>query len=171
MPNAPRFRALTLLVPLSWACSSGGKERTPDFQRVPVALELRLAEGSAAPGLVPAAVYGQGKTVYLRPEAPVSGKDIARVEAVKTRIGQGLILQVWLTRSGASRLKEATGRHIGDSLAVLIDTVVMAVPLIQQAIGTDPTLPIDIGVPLGPKEAQQLAGSVGKTWPALKRPR
>jgi preprotein translocase subunit SecD len=95
----------------------------------------------------------------------VSNKDIARVEAVKTRIGTGLILQVWLTRSGAARIKEATGRHVGDSLAVLIDSAVVSVPLIQQAIGGDPNQPTDIGVPLQPEEAQQLAASVSKTWP------
>ena len=163
--------AVCLSVIASWACSPGGKTRAPDWQRVPVSLELRLAEGSPAPGLVPAAVYGQSKTVYLHPEAQLSNSDIVRVEAVKTRIGKGLILQIWLTRAGALRLKEATGRHIGDSLAVLIDSVVMAVPVIQQAIGSNPKLPIDIGVPLEPKEAQQLAASVSKTWPPAKRPR
>jgi hypothetical protein len=137
--------AICLSVSASWACSPSGKARAPEWKRVPVSLELRLAEGSPAPGLVPAAVYGQGKTVYLHPEARLSNRAIVRVEAVKTRIGKGLILQIWLTRAGASRLKEATGRHIGDSLAVLIDTVVMAVPVIQQAIGSDPKLPIDIG--------------------------
>jgi hypothetical protein len=160
--------AICLSAIASWACSSSAKPRAPDWKRVPVSLELRLAEGSPAPGLVPAAVYGQGKTVYLHPEVQLSNTDIVRVEAVKTRIGKGLILQIWLTRAGASRIKEATGRHIGDSLAVLIDTVVMAVPVIQQAIGSDPKLPIDIGVPLEPKEAQQLAASVSKTWPAAK---
>lgn len=157
--------AICLSVLGSWACSPGQKARAPDWKRVPVSLELRLAEGSPAPGLIPAAVYGQGKTVYLHPEAELSNTDIAKVEAVKTRIGKGLILQVWLTRAGASRIKEATRRHIGDSLAVLIDSVVIAVPLIQQAIGSDPRLPIDIGVPLEPKEAQQLAASVSQTWP------
>ncbi len=161
--------AICLSVIASWACSPGAKARAPDWKRVPVSLELRLAEGSPAPGLVPAAVYGQGKTVYLHPDAQLSNTDIVRVEAVKTRIGQGLILQIWLTRAGASRLKESTGRHIGDSLAVLIDSVVVAVPVIQQAIGSDPKLPIDIGVPLEPKEAQQLAASVSRTWPAGKR--
>jgi preprotein translocase subunit SecD len=92
------------------------------------------------------------------------------VEAVQTRIGKGLILQIWLTRAGASRLKAATGRHIGDSFAVLIDTVVMAVPVVQEAIGSDPKLPIDLGVPLEPKEAQQLAAAVAKTWPPAKTP-
>jgi preprotein translocase subunit SecD len=161
--------AVCLSAAASWACSPGEKARTPDWTRVPVSLELRLAEGSPAPGLVPAAVYGQGKTVYLRPEAQLSNSDIVRVEAVQTRIGKGLILQIWLTRGGAARLKEATGRHIGDSLAVLIDSVVMAVPVIQQAIGSNPKLPIDIGVPLEAKEAQQLAASVSRTWPAARR--
>jgi preprotein translocase subunit SecD len=162
--------AMTLTVATSWACSPSGKARAPDWKRVPVSLELRLAEGSPAPGLVPAMVYGQGKTVYLPPEAQLSKSDIARVEAVKTRIGKGLILQVWLTRAGATRIKETTGRHIGDSLAVLIDSVVVAVPIIQQAIGSDPKLPIDIGVPLEPKEAQQLAAAVAETWPPAPPP-
>ena len=162
--------AICLAVIASSACSPGAKARAPEWKRVPVSLELRLAEGSPAPGLVPAVVYGQGKTVYLHPEAQLSNNDIVRVEAVKTRIGKGLILQIWLTRAGASRLKQATGGHIGDSLAVLIDSVVLAVPVIQQAIGSDPKLPIDIGVPLEAKEAQQLAASVSKTWPAAKSP-
>ncbi len=171
MRDVHHLLVMTLAVTAFWACSTSGKARAPDWTRVPVSLELRLAEGSPGPGLVPAAVYGQGKMVYLHPESQLSNRDIRRVEAVKTRIGQGLILQVWLTRAGASRIREATGRHIGDSLAVLIDTVVMAVPLIQQAIGSDPNLPIDIGVPLDPKEAQQLSASVSKTWPPAKAPR
>lgn len=156
---------LALSAAAFWACSPSVKARAPDWKRVPVTLELRLAESAPGPGLVPAAVYGQGKTVYLHSEAELSSRDIAKVEAVKTRIGKGLILQVWLTKAGAARIRTATGRHVGDSLAVLVDSVVMAVPIIQQAIGTDPKLPIDIGVPLEPKEAQQLAASISKTWP------
>ena len=119
---------------------------------------------------MPAVVYGQGKTVYLGAEALLSGKDIARVEAIQTRIGKGLILQVWLTKAGAARVKQATGRHIGDSLAVLIDSVPVAIPIIRQAIGGDPGLPNDIGVPLEPKEAQRLANAVSKTWPSASAP-
>ena len=163
--SSSRLRRTTLAVLALSACSPGPQPRVPDWNRVPVALELRLAEGAPGAGLVASAVYGQGKTVYLHPEAQLSNSDIVKVEAVKTRIGQGLILQIWLTRAGAARIKQATSRHIGDSLAVLIDQVVMAVPAIQQAIGSDPKLPIDIGVPLQPKEAQQLAASVAKTWP------
>jgi preprotein translocase subunit SecD len=162
---AIRRFALILSVAASWTCAPSGKARSPDWKQVPVSLELRLAQGAPGPGLVPAAVYGQGKTVYLHPESRISNRDIAKVEAVQTRIGKGLILQVWLTKAGAARLKEVTGKHIGDSLAVLIDSVVVSVPIIQEAIGADPKLPNDIGVPLEPKEAQQLAAAVAKTWP------
>jgi preprotein translocase subunit SecD len=156
---------MTLSIVGSWACSPSVKGKTPNWKQVPVSLELRLAEGAPGPGLVQAAVYGQGEKVFLHPEAQISNRDIARVEAVQTRIGKGLILQVWLTRAGAARIKEVTGKHLGDSLAVLIDSVVVSVPIIRQAIGGDPRLPNDIGVPLEPKEAQQLAAAVAKTWP------
>jgi preprotein translocase subunit SecD len=159
--------AISLWVIASWACSpsTGKAKAAPDWRRVPVSLELRLAEGAPAPGLVPATVYGQGATVYLHPEVQVSNSHIARVEAVKTRLGKGLILEVWLTKAGAERLAGVTGRHIGDSLAVLINSVVVSVPIIQETLGRDTKLPNSIGVPLGAEEAEQLAAAVSKTWP------
>lgn len=157
-----------LLVAAALACSASDEKfnARPDWKRVPVLLELRLAEGRAGEGLIQAPVYGQGKKVYLHPDPVISNPDIARVEAIKTRIGQGLILQVWLNRAGAARLKEVTGNHIGDSLAVVIDSAVVSLPVIRQAIGGNSRLPNDIGVPLQPKEAQQLAAAIAKTWPA-----
>jgi preprotein translocase subunit SecD len=154
----------TLLVLL--ACSpSGEKVRAVDWQQVPVSIELRLAKGAPGPGLVPAAVYGQSRTVYLDSAAGLSNSHIARVEAVKTRIGSGLILQVWLTKAGAQRMADVTARHIGDSLAVLVNSVVVSLPIIRQALNPGTKLPSDIGVPLGPKETGQLARAVSKTWP------
>jgi len=160
--------ALFFCVIASGACSPSAEEaRTaPDWRRVPVALELRLAQGAPAPELVPAAVYGQGATVYLQPQAQLSNSHIARVEAVKTRLGKGLILDVWLTQAGSARLAEVTGNHIGDSLAVLVNSVVVSVPIIQGTLGRDPKLPSQIGVPLEPEEAGHLAAAISKTWPA-----
>jgi preprotein translocase subunit SecD len=108
--------------------------------------------------------------VYLRPEPRLSNSHIARVEAVKTRLGRGLILEVRFTKAGARLVAEMTGNHIGDSLAVLIDSVVVSVPVIQDTLGRDPTLPNDIGVPLEAEEAQQLALAVAKTWPPASAP-
>jgi preprotein translocase subunit SecD len=103
--------------------------------------------------------------VYLDPEAALSNTHIARVEAVKTRIGTGLILQVWLTKAGAERIADVTAQHIGDSLAVLVNSVVVSVPTIQEPINPGTKRPSDIGVPLGPEEAEHLARAVSTTWP------
>jgi hypothetical protein len=163
----PLLFALCVWVIASWACSpSSHKVKATDWGQVPVSIELRLARGAPGPGLVSAAVYGQPDSVYLDSEAALSNTHIARVEAVQTRIGTGLILQVWLTKAGAERMADFTAHHIGDSLAVLVDAAVVSVPIIQQTLDPGTRLPSDIGVPLGPEEAGQLARAVSKTWPA-----
>jgi preprotein translocase subunit SecD len=164
--------SVSVWVSASWACSPSTEKVTtaPDWKKVPVAIELRLAQGAPGPDLVPAAVYGQAGTVYLHQEAPLSNSHIARVEPVKTRLGEGLVLQVWFTKAGAQQLAEVTGGHIGDSLAVLINGVVVSVPVIQDTLGRDPRLPNDIGVPLKAEEVQQLATAVSKTWPPASAP-
>jgi preprotein translocase subunit SecD len=58
-----------------------------------------------------------------------------------------------------------TGNHIGDTLAVLINSVVVSAPVIQETMGGDTKLPSHIGVPLDPAAARQLALAVSKTWP------
>jgi preprotein translocase subunit SecD len=164
-----RRPVLTLLTLLTMTSCSTSAERAavkPEWSRVPVAIELRVAQGASGPELIRREVYGQSKTVYLHPQAQISNADVARVEAVKTRIGQGLILQVWYTKSGARKIAELTRQHIGDSLAVLINSVVVATPVIQETINPGTQTSSDIGVPLEPKEANQLALAVSKTWPA-----
>gem|GEM_PF-2151062 len=163
----PSFLTFLTVLTLTACSASGDKPAVKaDWSRVPVAVELRLAQGASGPELVGREVYGQGRTVYLEPQAQISNTDIARVEAVKTRIGKGLILQVWYTKSGARKIAELTRQHIGDSLAVLINSVVVAIPVIQEPINPGTRTSSDIGVPLEPKEANQLALAVSKTWPS-----
>jgi preprotein translocase subunit SecD len=100
----------------------------------------------------------------LDPKAALSNAHISRVEAVKTRIGKGLVLQVWLTKAGAERIADVTARHIGDSLAVLVNGVVVSVPIIREAIKPGTKRPFDIGVPLEPNETGRLARAVSRTW-------
>jgi preprotein translocase subunit SecD len=153
-----------------WVIASGGcspsseKAKPPDWGQVPVAIELRLARGAPAPGFVSATVNGQPDAVYLDPEVALSNTHISRVEAIKTRIGKGLVLQVWLTKAGAKRIADATARHLGDSLAVLVNSVVVSVPIIQEPINPGTKRPFDIGVPLEPEEAGRLARAVSETW-------
>ena len=164
--TVPTFLTFLTFLTLPACSGSGDKPAAkPDWGRVPVAVELRLAQGASGPQLVGREVYGQGRTVYLNPQAQISNADIARAEAVKTRIGKGLILQVWYTKSGARKIAELTRQHIGDSLAVLINSVVVAIPIIREPINAGTQTSSDIGVPLEPKEANQLALAVSKTWP------
>ena len=164
-----RFATSLWLIAAGACSSSTGKEEAADWRRVPVSIELRLAEGAPAPSLVPARVYGQADTVYLHPEAQLSNSGIARVEAAKVRSRRGLVLELWLTKAGAERLAKVTGQHIGDSLAVLINSVVVSVPRIEEPIGGDTQAPSHVGVPLLPEEAEQLAEAVSKTWPPAPR--
>ena len=159
--------AMSLCIIAYGACSpSRQKEHpAPDWRRVPVSLELRLAESAPAPGLMPAVVYGQPDTLYLHPEPRLSDRHVARVEAAKTMGEKGLVLAVWFTKAGARQLADMTGRHIGDTLAVLINSVVVSAPAIQETMGGDTKLPSHIGVPLDPAAARQLALAVSKTWP------
>ena len=159
--------ALSFCMIASGACSpSREKEnRAPDWQRVPVSLELRLAESAPAPGLLPAVVYGQPDTLYLHPQPRLLDGHIARVEAAKTMGEKGLVLAVWFTKAGARQLTDMTGNHIGDTLAVLINSVVVSAPVIQETMGSDTKLPTHIGVPLDPAAARQLALAISKTWP------
>ena len=163
------FFALCVWVVAFWACSpSSEKVKPADWRQVPVSIEMSLAKGAPGAGLVPTPVYGQGTTVYVRSEPELSNTHVARVEAVQTRIGKGLILQVWLTKAGADRIADLTAHHIGDSLAILVNSVVVSVPIIQEALDPGTKLPSDIGVPLGPEESRQLALAVAKTWPAVQ---
>ena len=151
------------------ACSPSGDkvDAAPDWRRVPVSLELSLAESAPAPGLQPAMVYGQPDTLYLHPQPRLSGDHIARVEAAKTMGEKGLVLAVWFTKAGARQLADMTGNHIGDTLAVLINSVLVSAPVIQETMGGDTKLPTHIGVPLDPPAARQLALAVSKTWPPV----
>jgi preprotein translocase subunit SecD len=114
---------------------------------------------------MPSVVYGQPDTLYLHPVPRLSESDIARVEAAKTMGEKGLVLAVWFTKAGARQLADMTGNHIGDTLAVLINSVVVSAPVIQETMGGDTKLPSHIGVPLDPGTARQLALAISKTWP------
>jgi preprotein translocase subunit SecD len=147
-----------------WACAPSEKVKPADWGQVPVAIELRLAKGAPAPGFVRTTVNNQSDAVYLDPKAALSNSHISRVEAVKTRIGKGLILQVWLTKAGAERIADVTAHHMGDSLAVLVNSVVVAVPTIRDTINPGTKRSFDIGVPLEPEQTGRLARAVAKTW-------
>ena len=50
----------------------------------------------------------------------------------------------------------------------LINSTVVAIPVIQQPIDPGTQTSSDIGVPLEPEEANQLAAAVSQTWPGRR---
>jgi hypothetical protein len=158
-----RFLVAVLLVP-SWACRPPAETAPgPNWQQVPVLIELRLAASAPSPGLTPAAVYGEPDTVYLHSKVELANEHVARIEPLE--LPDGLVLQVWLTGEGAQRLWKVTAGHIGDSLAILINSVVISVPIIQEALTPHFERPSQLTVPLQAAQAKQLANAVSKTWP------
>ena len=171
-----RLLILLLALPLaSWACAPPGQDAvsSPDWERVPVSIELRLAEEEPGPELTAAVVYGEGDTVYLHPTAELSSEQITHAQSVAPLQGQGLVVSLWLTEEGNNRWAAVMASHSGQHLAVLINSVVVAPPAIiapppegiVDTVGPTPAIPVQVGVPLPPEEASQLAEAISETWP------
>lgn len=99
-----------------------------------VRFEVRLAETEPAPGLIVARLSNAGRTLYLHPELIVTNDDIAQswvTEDGPDRFG----VSVQLFDSGAERMRQATASHLGRPVAILIDGVVVAAPVVRSAIG------------------------------------
>jgi preprotein translocase subunit SecD len=161
-----RILLLLCASPIAYcACSPLGEKSNygPDWQRIPVSIELRIAKNVPAPGLIAAAVYDEGDTVYLDSAVQLANAQIARVDTVMQP--HGLVLGLWLTEEGATRISNATAEHIGDRLAVLINSEVASAPLILEASDSTTKIPLHVGLQLRPEYARQLAEAVSKTWP------
>lgn len=98
-----------------------------------VRFEVRLAEDRPVPGLVVAHVQNSGKVIYLHPETVVSNEDIASAAAINGT--PGFVVEVQLRPSGADRLRQATGAHIGRPMAILLGGRVEMAPMVRSAIG------------------------------------
>jgi preprotein translocase subunit SecD len=144
-----------------WACSL--PKARPNWEQAPVSLEFRLAESAPASGLTPAAVYGERDTVYLHSEVQLSNNEIARAEPVEQPTGMGL--RVWLTEEGSKRISRMTAEHIGDRLAVVINSQVVSASVIVAAFKSTPETPTLVVLQLPPEHASQLAKAVSETWP------
>jgi hypothetical protein len=105
----------------------GDRMWSPRVRQVNAAVrfEVRLAEDSSAPGLREAKVSGTDRSVYLHNEVIVTNGDIAAARVIHT--GDAYKVGVEFNASGAEKIFEATRKHLGKPLAILIDDqVVMA---------------------------------------------
>lgn len=155
------------LVPLIIVCAckpQRPESRHYEWQQVPVMVEMRVAEKKPAPGLMRAVLFENGETVYLHSAVELANEQIARAEAVEEP--DGIRIQFWLTGDGGRRFEETTGTHIGDYLAILINSRVISAPAIVQRIERSPEIPAQVKVRLPRHQALQLAKAVSQTWPA-----
>jgi hypothetical protein len=173
----PTSILVSVAVALS-ACAgaTSGRDVHADWGRVPVTIDLRLAVPAPGPGLVLAVVYGRGDTTYLDPRALLANPHITRAEALV--IPEGLAVNVWLTPEGKSRWRELMTQHVGEHLAVLINSILVTEPSLVQGdppgvtVPAQPNMdvPVTITVPVARKQADQLARAISETWPPTAKP-
>ena len=123
-------------------------------------LALRLAFADSAPGRQ-AARYAD-TTVFLAPEVLMSDDDVIRVRPSTGADGE-LVLQVHYQPAVSQQLLAATGAHVGDRLAVLLDSRIWSLARIQSAIGRGESLAI--ATDATGLDAERLAAHIRTKWP------
>lgn len=99
-----------------------------------VRFEIRLAELTAAPGLVETRV-GAETTIYLHEAVVVSNEHIVSAQVVPRPEGDRFAIDIRLSADGASRLRAATRGHIGKPLALMLEGKVVMAPVVRSEIG------------------------------------
>jgi preprotein translocase subunit SecD len=123
-------------------------------------LALRLAFAEAASGRE-AARYGD-TTVFLARDVLMSDDDVLSVRHGAGPDGE-LVLRVWYRPAAAQRLATATGAHLGDQLAMLLDSRVWSLARIQSPIGRGDSL--TIGTSATGADAERLTAQIRSKWP------
>jgi hypothetical protein len=98
-----------------------------------VRFELRLAESSPGSGLTRAVVGETATIVYLHPEVIATNDDILTVDVDGD--GDGVTVRVTFSAAAASRLRAATGAHVGRPAAIVLDGRVTLAPVVASALG------------------------------------
>ncbi|MGH9140303.1 MAG: CARDB domain-containing protein [Vicinamibacterales bacterium] len=99
--------------------------------------EVRLAESRMAAGLREVRVVGSNHLVYLHQDVVVSDADVSRGRVVPGDGPAHFGVAVDFTPSGAEKMRQATSRHLGGPLALLVNGDLVAAPRCR---GTDELL-------------------------------
>ena len=126
----------------------------------PPFLALRLAFSDAAAGR-DRTRYGD-TTVFLAPDALMSDDDLLGVRPGLGPNGE-LLLRVRYRPEAAQRLAAATGAHLGEQLAVLLDSRVWSLARIASPIGRLDSL--TIATTATGADAERLAAQIRSRWP------
>jgi len=126
----------------------------------PPFLPLRLAFTAAAAGRDEVR-YGD-TTVFLAPDVLMSDDDVLSVRPGAGPAG-GLLLRVRYRPGAAQRLATATGAHLGEQLAVLLESRVWSLARTQSPIGRGDSL--TIGTSATGADAERLVAQIRSRWP------
>jgi SecD-like export protein len=121
---------VTWLGPKIW---SGG---SATLHAAAVRFEVRLADTIFSPGLREARIAGAGGVVYLHPEIIVTNDDISDSQVIDGATPSRFGVAVTFNAAGAEKMRQATARHVGELIAMLIDGEVISTPRLRSPIGT-----------------------------------
>ncbi len=102
-------------------------------------LEIRLAEDGPGAGLSAVTVGNGRRQIYLHADAIVTTIDVAEAR-VNDAGGGRFSVGVRFTDQGSSRMAAATRAHIGRPVAIVLDGVVLAAPVVRSPIGDSAVL-------------------------------
>jgi preprotein translocase subunit SecD len=98
-----------------------------------VRIEFRLAETEAGAGLTEAVVAGGVQRYFLHDELILGNADVAAAQ-VEPGLAGGAQVGLKLREAGAARVARVTADNIGKRVAILVDGVVVAAPVIRDTI-------------------------------------
>jgi preprotein translocase subunit SecD len=101
-----------------------------------VFMEVRLAETEPVRGLTfEAPVKGSEKKVHIHYATVVTNGDLLKARVVAN--GGRYEVGVTLTPPGAEKMTEATARHAGRPLAIILDGEIVAVQTVRQTLASE----------------------------------
>lgn len=158
----PRSRATFFVMVASiviLALFLGGRLWSPLVQDVHAAIrfEVRLAEDKPGPGLQEAKVSGTNRSIYLHEQVIVTNGDISAARVI--HVGNGYAVGIEFNKAGAKKIHEATAKHIGKPVAVLLDGQVVMTPVLRGPIGTSAEITDNFTKSEAEKVANGIAGA------------
>lgn len=128
-------------------------------------IQLRLAREAPAPGFRAMQFLASDSVIYVEERDIISDKDIEYAHAVR-RPGGLVIIDLRLTREGASRLLEATKAHLRGRMAILVGSRLVTAPVIAGPVGATATRSLLVGLrDLSSEDAGEVMAAVEVRWP------
>jgi preprotein translocase subunit SecD len=104
-----------------------------------------------------ATVKGSQKKVHLHYTTLIANGDVADARVVET--GGRYDVVVTLTPDGAEKIADATSRHVGRPLGIILDGELVAVLTVRKALGRE----VGISAGLTPADATRIVAGL-KKW-------